>query len=625
MTNAFVSDNLIFLQEHYPSIYEFIRNLDYSKENYQIRPSKSGWNILHIQHESGTEYSLYSRYDPKLESSKWVESLGDSILSADHVLMIGFGFGYHLEAFLEMFPDKRFYIYEPEVEYFLAATHAVDLEPVLNHKQVALFSVGNDPLIQSQTANAICNAIKGSFAYCVLPYHRKWHADVVGQFEQILHQELLKIRANIATFNRFQEEWLENIILNVKHNLKSASFAAMKNTCTGIPAVIVGSGPSLSMEIEHLKTLKGRAVIITAGSSIQALIKHGIEPDLAVSFDGSAANYDVFKHLDLQEIPFLYTPMIKHQILQKPMKYLTHAYLSTDSMTSYLMGVSVTDPIFISTSTVTGIAIQAALYLDCSEIVFIGQDFSYPNDVFYADGVSHVDQEELNKRITNSDQFVENVCGGMNRTNKSMMVLKDSVEQVIEIFANYPFYNASPVGAVIRNTKPKTLVELIRQTDSTKRDKDWFKSMVAERRLLYPEEKVKNVINRVEQILNSLDEVHVSALQLKDHFTENMVTSLTDASQLKEWFRILDEQWNPIVESDMYLYFYSFVLFNEINSMKRFLVDLPQETDLTRRAEIIKNAVYPVVQEMLRIHPVVKHNLETLLKNLSVERASSYE
>ncbi len=68
----------------------------------------------------------------------------------------------------------------------------------------------------------------------------------------------------------------------------------MKGAAENIPAVVVGSGPSLGMEIEALRRLKNHVCIIAAGSSIQALLKHGIEPDLIVAMDPSDKNYEVF-------------------------------------------------------------------------------------------------------------------------------------------------------------------------------------------------------------------------------------------------------------------------------------------------------------------------------------------
>jgi hypothetical protein len=70
--------------------------------------------------------------------------------------------------------------------------------------------------------------------------------------------------------------------------------------------------------------------------------------------------------------------------------YLMHAFFDIDHLTHYLMKLTETDPIFASSATVTGTAIQAAVHLGCKEIIFIGQDFSYPNNQYYTEGVAHV-------------------------------------------------------------------------------------------------------------------------------------------------------------------------------------------------------------------------------------------
>src|SRR5690606_30190597 len=131
-----------------------------------------------------------------------------------------------------------------------------------------------------------------------------------------------------------------------------------------IPAVVVGSGPSLAMDIEKLKQLRDRVIIIAAGSSIQILLAHGLIPHLVVSMDAGEANRRVFAKIDISEIPFLYIPTIKHtSIKSEDSPYLMHAYFDIDSLSRYVMGITNEDVVFSSTATVTSTALQAAAYL----------------------------------------------------------------------------------------------------------------------------------------------------------------------------------------------------------------------------------------------------------------------
>src|SRR5690606_38649969 len=99
---------------------------------------------------------------------------------------------------------------------------------------------------------------------------------------------------DINTITYFRREGCGNLILNMSRNLKTPSCKGLKNCCRNIPAIIVGSGPSLTKEIEKVKVMKDRAIIIAAGSSIQALQHSGLDPDLIVSIDAGAANRKVF-------------------------------------------------------------------------------------------------------------------------------------------------------------------------------------------------------------------------------------------------------------------------------------------------------------------------------------------
>ncbi len=131
-----------------------------------------------------------------------------------------------------------------------------------------------------------------------------------------------------------------------------------------------------------------------------------------------------FYDLDIEEIPFLYMQTLEYRILEKSLPYLMHGYFSNDQISKYLMNFGDDDVTFLSTATVTGTAIQAAIYMNCSEIVFIGQDFSYPNNQIYTDGVDHFRPEELSGKLQKSDLFVENVNGQLNRTSSQYASVK---------------------------------------------------------------------------------------------------------------------------------------------------------------------------------------------------------
>jgi hypothetical protein len=86
--------------------------------------------------------------------------------------------------------------------------------------------------------------------------------------------------ANLASFIGFiTDEY--NMMKNSFRNLRSGTKRMLRKatTTTSTPAVIVGSGPSLEQNLEHLKRVRDSVIIISSGSNLRVLLENGIRPD----------------------------------------------------------------------------------------------------------------------------------------------------------------------------------------------------------------------------------------------------------------------------------------------------------------------------------------------------------
>jgi len=616
----FAADNLMFLREHYPDIYAYIRNRRYDPSYMEITHSRNGQPNIMVIHQG---FPLYSRYNPEREAAEWLNTLDETVRQAEHVFFCGLGLGYHLRAFIDAFPDKTIYLYEPDEEFFMAAIETVDLANLLDRKQIAIFAVGKDASVQRQILETALKLIKVSFATVILPAYRKMLPQTIEKLEANLRSSVLNVISSLQTLSLFQTQWAVNIIENMEQNLKTYSFKPMRNACEGIPAVIVGSGPSLEMEFEHLRQLKGRAVIIAAGSSIQALLRRNLEPDLAVSIDPSEANFDIYRKLDLEFVPFLYFPTIQHKIIERATPYMMHAFLTSDPITEYLMDLTKDDPIFDSTSTVTGQAIQAALYMGCNQIVFIGQDFSYPNDRFYAAGVNHVQEEKLNRAVQNADQFVPNVAGGMNRTSKGMLALKISVEMLLDKYEFDQYYNASPVGAMIEGAKPKTLNQLYEECKDISRPADWFKVLVTERCALYSEEKVNRIKEKIRNAQSAVDEIKQKTDEIENIFQELPELQNAEPSRLDRWFADFGYVWSDLMNFESFMPLYSLLIQREFNYVQRHWLELMARPNSYEKIVDLGKTIAPLMGAIKRVTPYLQEGFERLVRNIEDRKEAS--
>ena len=611
---SYYSDNVLFLKEMYPSIYDVIRHYERDTEKYHLAESKNGLPNIVIKTETGSSY-LYSQYDPMTEAQRWVESTSKQVANVNNVLLFGFGFGYHVEAFINKFPDKRLYIYEPDIQIFKAALEARKLKPILNKEMIGAFAIGEGSHVYLGLMDIIAKTVIDSFTLLAVPaYQRKFR----NLFQELLKEAsklILAHRGNLATYLKFQIQWTYNIFKNFPHVVQTPDLSMLEGVCNDVPAVIVGSGPSLGEDIPILKRLKGRCMIIAAGTSVQALSKHGIIPDLAVSIDGGEPNHRAYKDIDLTTMPFLYCSTIHEKILDKPIKAPIYVHVGSDSIIPYILGDKFKAPHFISTASVTGTAIQAAVYLGCNPIIFTGQDMSYPNDSFYTEGVVHIEQEVLNQTVKSATESVENVMGGTNKTTKKMLNTLYDIERLLSLFPHKTFYNSSRYGAKIKGTEFILLEKWAESLTLSKREEQWFFDIVSKLQqdpelLIYGTTRMLELINRLRSYSELLDEFSNHFEALKRAFKNS------DSKRVIHLLTKVETQWSEVTSSDLFEKVISFPLQGNLSIFTRYIGIIANETNPMKKAELIVTHMSQLVELMTTVTTQMIHWTESVLEEL---------
>ncbi|TAN77863.1 MAG: DUF115 domain-containing protein, partial [Magnetospirillum sp.] len=65
----------------------------------------------------------------------------------------------------------------------------------------------------------------------------------------------------------------------------------------GAPAFMVTSGPSVDYDMEYIKQWRDKAIVFSGGSSLQALLAHGIIPDYHVELENVVQVWDFCQHI----------------------------------------------------------------------------------------------------------------------------------------------------------------------------------------------------------------------------------------------------------------------------------------------------------------------------------------
>ncbi len=617
-----VADNLMLFRKYFNDIYHRVRNYERDRDHYILEEGRNGSPTLQV-HRNDERYYLHSNYNPEREADKWLEHMQDEIQHVKQVIFYGIGLGYHLEAFIRKYPDKSIYLYEPDAEVLQAAIEARNLGKILKHAKIAVFGFGPGNYTLDRFVQYFVEQVSQEHKVLIPPSYVRAYAEQIQTFQKEMQNAVLRYRGNMHTFLAFREEWPENILMNMAKNVSSTPINKLENAAKDIPVVIVGSGPSLDLDKEYLNKVAERALIFAAGSSIQALLAMGIVPDMIFSIDGSEKNYEIFKKLEYEEVPFLYCPFVRHKIIEEKQKHLFHVVMTNDTISQHLLKEESLKKKFHSTTSVTGTVLQAAALLGCNPIVLMGQDLSYPGGKFYAGAVNHFSEEELDQQRKKVKLTVENVQGGLNDISKPMLNTLRDMEMTLEIFnRNSTVINTSKVGALIRGTEHQEIETLLQQSLTNKLDKKFYYTALSEVQEQYGDEEKTEIYQGMEKLKDDLENMEKAAMGLLEDLD---TLKQTRQGKLEAMIDDIDKKWLALVRDQAFERVVAMTIQTQLMTYKRYLPQIKEEADMKVKADLIYKNMGLVAAGIVRSVPSLKKKLdEGMVKYRSLHFQSAH-
>jgi hypothetical protein len=187
----------------------------------------------------------------------------------------------------------------------------------------------------------------------------------------------------------------ENFLRNIPR-LRGAFYAnGLTGSLAGVPAVVVGAGPSLEAALPLLRTLENKAVLIAGGSAIAALSAAGIEPHFGIAIDPNLEEYRRFKNNFAWDCPLLFSTRLFPDVFNTcsgPFGYLRSGIGGAPELwieeelglSDPLLGAELPD----ETISVTPICLAFADLLGCNPILLAGIDLAYTNGHRYAANIA---------------------------------------------------------------------------------------------------------------------------------------------------------------------------------------------------------------------------------------------
>lgn len=171
-------------------------------------------------------------------------------------------------------------------------------------------------------------------------------------------------------------EGIAAVLGNRKRLLDCPGIQDLKGKYAGLPAMVIGAGPSLDEELDNIRANNDKFVIFAADAAVKALLKHGIRVDFCTSIErGNIYQKPFWTDLDPKETQLICFPVVHPEVLDLYKGSIRIAYRNY----SYFAYFENAWPkgILHSGGSTSNLAIRLAHYMGCSSITLVGIDNAY--------------------------------------------------------------------------------------------------------------------------------------------------------------------------------------------------------------------------------------------------------
>ncbi len=309
---------------------------------------------------------------PRSEVQRVVEGINDSTV----IVVFGLGTG-HLPLALRRLSRAPIVVYEP---------HAALLRTVLESGPLDLEDV--DIVSNLHDLSNTWGKYSGRRRDCVI-VNTPGYSSAFRQESEVVSPAIQRLVERVTitknTYRKRARTWVSDVLDNVELLTNHTSFLALEGAFQGVPAFIVGAGPSLDKNVHQLTRARQKGIVFAANSSAVALARHGIQPHVVCCLE----SIDVSEKL--QTLPFMNDVVRAFSLSAHPRTLRTGSgplltfYEALPQYHGPLESLTGVSGVTVCGSVSTA-AFSLAQRLGCSPIVLVGQDMAFTDGKTYAAG-----------------------------------------------------------------------------------------------------------------------------------------------------------------------------------------------------------------------------------------------
>lgn len=396
---------------------------------------------------------IHSQYDPERQAKYIADYAINS--KADIIFIIGLGLGYELKEMIKRDDNKTYFIVEPDEEIFKIALQNIDIT-FLSNNNIYFIQDNRYENIVDFFQSLVISDKNINIKFLILPAYEVLHKDLINKINNFIIKWLNVFSVSLYTNITYQRQWIQNYIANLKYLPYTCPVKELKDGFKNLPAIIVGAGPSLNYNLEHIKKIDNKAIIVGAGTGISVLEKNNIKANIAGAIDGTELEEKLFKNLKVnKETTLFYSHNVYYTVpgMMSGNKFLINVNQMDDFVAKELNWDSFSQ---YSSASISIIMAYNLAMLGCNPIILLGQDFCFSRSKNYADGVEDIKgKNEIDDDVLENKNYFEvtNKNGQMVYSNKAFVAMKNLMENCIELNPQVKFLNGTNDGLEIKGAE----------------------------------------------------------------------------------------------------------------------------------------------------------------------------
>jgi len=442
---SFLQSNLDALKKYNPHCYRWLARHPVNEAQLKANLLRNAKGRLDWRMSSGA--GLFDGVTPERAYRKWTKEANRETGAS---LIIGCNLGYGVNRMLEHTArSHKVIVLEPRADLLTLCLSQTDYGPFL--KQKKLFFLPPDRKVLREAVGRLdLHYLFGKIHILPdLPSHQlgseyaRWTDECKALLENLT--------CDLNTVRQRQSIMIENELKNFTRARRDGCLLTLSRQAEGLPAVLIGAGPSLEKFGPRLARKREAALYVCGLQVLPTLQRYGLKPDLCMAIDYSKSMERVYETLDrawVQDIPFIYSCKVQPSVVD------AYPGPTLPLWTTGGLGSNLPPDRELVLSTGKGVGttlVRFLLWCGVKRLLFVGQDFAWAADKVHADGhLSDGNRFVFDPKI---HRKLQNPEGGTIYSTLAYITARRELEAELE-HSDVSAFNLYGGGAAIKGARP---------------------------------------------------------------------------------------------------------------------------------------------------------------------------